>query len=90
MFSNRRDITIEIKGSSRALGYKLNNPDAGNVLDGMKSKSFTLRYKISSDGTVTLVSGTASGTNEGMDSNTYLYGVYGSGYSITSVSVVDN
>lgn len=81
-------IVIEIKGNSSALGYKLENPNAGDVWSGMKSKSFTLRYEISSDGTVTLISGSPSGSNQGQDMYTRQYGVYGSSYNISSVSVI--
>lgn len=54
----------------------------------MKAKSFDIVYQINSDGTITKISGATEGSNVGIDQNTNIYGVYGSGYKITNVSII--
>lgn len=54
----------------------------------MKPKSFDIVYQINSDGTITKISGETSGSNVGIDQYTNVYGVYGSGYQITNVSII--
>ncbi len=76
---------IRVQGYSGAIGYKKAD---GSVLWNMKKTKFDNTYEVASDGTITLISGSNSGSNYGMDANVNVYGVYGSHYEITSITVV--